>query len=196
MTVTIESKLGTFTKIAPTLSFTDQAGNRLDYIEQGKTVVHGPWKLVTKAQLAIVRLIVTGNMLNATGSDEKKANFGKPVFKFKGNGWSPEADINDIVMQDAHNPADRWACKPEHFGDAGWQGSAPDADMNAYYSKHGKPLLALELPAGTRVHSKEGARTVGAGHYLAMTNPNVGDFYVWTPDVVANYVKPYVSSNI
>lgn len=183
----VKDKLGRFAKQASTFSVTDETGNPMDSIQAGVSVVHGPFRLVTKDQIARVVGIVTPSMLNATSKD------GKRVYEFQGNGWNPQGMVGDILLQDAANPSDRWACGPELFNGTGWMGTA-QSDGSVTYAKPGKPLLALPLREGTIVISREGARSpVPAGCLLAITNAEKGDFYVWTPDVVAMYVKDFAS---
>lgn len=180
----VQEKLGKFAKQADKFSITDEAGNSVSFIEAGKTVVHGPFRLVTKDQIARVIGIVTEGMLNA------KNDKGEPVYEFQGNGWRPQAKVGDILLEDADNPSDRWACGPELFGGTGWNGTV-NGDLSITYAKPGKPLLALEIPEGTIVRSREGARPAPADCLLAITKADKGDFYVWTPDVVEAYVRNY-----
>jgi hypothetical protein len=182
----VQDKLGRFAKFALTLSVTNESGQPLSEIKAGESVVSGPFRLVTKDQIAVVIGIVTESMLNATSKE------GEKVFEFQGNGWRPQAKVGDILLQDVSNPADRWACGPGLFGGTGWVGTAQD-DGSVTYAKPGKPLLALDLPEGTVVVSREGPRAVPAGCILAITNADKGDFYVWTPDVIAKYVRDYTS---
>lgn len=182
--VTIENLLGRFAKAAADFGITDEQGNALDVIEAGVTVVHGPFCLVTKDQIARVVGVVTESMLNAENGK------GEPVYEFQGNGWRPQAKVGDILLQDADNPNDRWACGQELFGGTGWVGTVKD-DLSVTYAKPGKPLLALKVPEGTMVKSREGVRPAPAGCLLAITKAEKGDFYLWTSDVVLAYVKPY-----
>lgn len=185
---TINEKLGTFAKLAEKFMLTDADGNPMTEIVVGKTVVHGPWRLVTKDQIAIVIGIVTSSMCNTKDKD------GKPVFKFQGNGWEPEAYPGDVLLQDRDNPMDNWACKPDLFDGTGWVGTIDPTTRALTYAKPGKPLIALDIPEGTKVVSLEGDRIAEAGLVLAMTKPDKGDFYAWTPDVVNAYVRPYSST--
>lgn len=181
----VQEKLGRFARLDSVFRMTDEAGNPVEVVEAGLTVVRGPFRLMTKDQLARVIGIVTSSMLNATDKD------GVGVYEFQGNGWRPQGKVGDILLQDAENPADRWACGPELFGGTGWTGTVQD-DLSVVYAKPGKATLALELPAGTVVRSREGSRVVGEGCYLAVSKADKGDFYVWTPDVVAKYVRDFV----
>jgi len=180
----VEDKLGRFAILADSLTLTDEAGNPVTTTEAGKTVVHGPFRLVTKDQTARVTGIVTESMLNATDKDT-----GESLYEFEGYGWRPQAAVGDILMQDVNNLPDRWSCKPGLFKD--WNGTV-GADLSVTYSKAGKPLLALEIPEGTPIVTLEGPRSAPAGCLLVFTNANKGDFYVWTADVVAAYVRDYV----
>lgn len=183
----VQDKLGRFAQLASSFSITDEAGQPAAAIQAGATVVRGPFRLVTKDQIARVTGVVTESMLNATN----KA--GERVYEFQGNGWCPQAKVGDILLQDVANPSDRWACGPELFNGTGWVGTA-QSDLSVTYAKPGKPLLALEVPEGTIVVSREGARSpVPAGCLLAITNAEKGDFYVWTPDVVSKYVRDFTS---
>lgn len=180
----LDEKLGRFAKYAENLTLTDEEGKSLEFIEAGVTVVHGPFRLVTKDQIARVTGLVTESMLNATNDKDD------PVYEFQGNGWRPQAKVGDILLQDVDNPADRWACAQDLFGGTGWIGTVTD-DLSVTYSKPGKPLLALEIPEGTPIKSREGTRPAPAGCLLAFTKADAGDFYVWTADVVENYVHDY-----
>jgi len=180
----VEEKLGKFVKLSEEIRFEDEEGNQMEVITAGRTVVHGPFRLVTKDQIARVYGIVTPSMLNS------KNDKGEQVYCFQGNGWRPEAKTGDILLQDTENPDDRWACGPELFGGTGWTGTV-NKDGSVTYAKPGRPLPALELPEGTIVESREGARATPKGALLAFSNPNKGDFYIWTPDVVQSYVRDY-----
>jgi hypothetical protein len=46
--IKIEDKLGRFVKLNDSIVLTDEAGNKVNVIEAGKTVVAGPFRLVTK----------------------------------------------------------------------------------------------------------------------------------------------------
>ena len=181
----LEDKLGRFARYAENLAFTDEAGNPALVIEAGVTVVSGPFKLVTKDQIARVVGLVTASMTNA--SNDK----GNDVYEFQGNGWRPQAMVGDVLLCDAGNPADRWACKPELFGGTGWVGTV-NQDGSVTYAKAGKPQLALEVPEGTPVKSLEGVRLAPAGCLLTMTKADKGDFFLLTADVVQKYVRTYV----
>jgi hypothetical protein len=176
--------LGTFAVLSDEFKLTDVDGNPVDTIEAGKTVVHGPFRLVTKDQIARVTGVVTPGMCNAQDKD------GNPVYKFQGNGWEPEAKVGDILLQDVENENDRWACGADLFGGTGWNGTASD-DLSVSYAKPGKPLVALDIPEGTPVASREGSRPAPAGCLLAFTKAEKGDFYVWTSDVVEKHVNDY-----
>lgn len=180
----VEEMCGTFAQAADTFKITDKCGNLVDVIKAGETVVHGSFKLVTKDQIARVIGIVTASMCNAQNDD------GEDVYKFQCNGWEPEGRVGNILLQDVENEVDRWACGQDLFGGTGWVGTVQE-DGSVIYAKPGKPLLALEIPEGTVVDSLEGSRTADAGCMLAITNAKRGDFYVWTPDVVEEYVKPF-----
>jgi hypothetical protein len=180
----IDEKLGTFTKIAQAVSFKDVAGNPMDHIEAGKTVVHGPWRLVTKAQIARVIGPCTESICNTVDKD------GKPVFKFQGDGWEPEASPGDLILVDHKKPSNVWACKPGLFGGTGWTAFFGE-NRELLYSKPGKPLLALEVPPGTVVKTLEGEQTVGSGGLLTLTDANVGDFYSWQRELVEANVREY-----
>jgi hypothetical protein len=186
----VQDKLGRFAKLAAVFAITDEAGNPRSEIVAGETVVHGPFRLVTKDQIARVTGLVTPSMVNA--KHEKKPDV--DVYEFQGNSWRPQGEVGDILLQDVDNPADRWACGSELFGGTGWTGTVQD-DGSVTYAKPGKPLLALEIPEGTIVTSREGSRPAPAGCLLAVTKADKGDFYVWTADVVAAYVRDYPVTN-
>ena len=188
MHVKVQDKLGTFARYADRFSITDLDGNPVDKIEFGKTIVHGPFKLVTKRQIAIVIAVVTKEMVNGTNKD------GKPVYEFASKTWRPKALVGDFVLQDAEEPADRWACGSDLFhSDSGWIATVHD---NGYvtYGKHGKPVPAIEVPEGTIVDSREGPQPAPAGSMLTFLNVNEGDFYLWSPDTVRDRVKDYIAS--
>jgi hypothetical protein len=180
----LASKLGRFAQQGGQLLLADEKGEPMDSIVYGKTVVTAPFKLVTKDQIARVTGIVTESMLNANSKD------GASVYRFQGNGWEPEALLGDILLQDVDNPADRWACGQSLFGGTGWIGTV-QADLSVTYAKPGKPLIAIALPAGITVTSREGTRVSKTGEVLAFTKADKGDFYLWTTDVVASYVRDY-----
>ena len=181
----VQEKLGRFAKYADVFSVTDEADNPVETIEAGATIVRGPFRLMTKDQIARVTAIVTESMTNGLN------DAGQQIYEFQGNGWRPQARVGDVLLQDADNLSDRWACGPELFGGTGWVGTVHD-DLSVTYAKPGNPTLALELPEGTVVKSREGSRTVKAGCYLAISKADKGDFYVWTLDVVQAYVRDYV----
>jgi hypothetical protein len=181
----LEDKLGTFAKLAPKFSITDQVGNPLKAVQVGVSVVRGPFRLMVKSQVARITGVVTESMLNSV--NEK----GERVYELQGNGWRPQARIGDLLMQDVEVLTDRWACGFELFGGTGWTETVHE-DLSVTYAKFGKPTLALELPKGTVVNSREGARLVPLGSILVMSDANKGDFYIWTPDVVEKYVREYV----
>lgn len=185
---TVIELLGTFAQIADYFQVTDLDGNPTDAIEAGKTVVKGPWKVVTKLQIARVTGIVTESMYNATDKN------GNRVYRFQGNGWCPEATAGDVLLQDVNNSTDRWACKPDLFGGTGWVGTATE-NLEVTYAKPGKPLLAMEVPAGTILQTLEGPRVIPEGAMLSVSKSAKGDFYVWTSDVVANYIRDYTNNN-
>jgi hypothetical protein len=189
----VNEKLGVFAKFSRIFSITDLKGNPVTSIDAGKTVVCGPFRLVTKDQIARVTGIVTESMLNADETNNDGTTTGKRVYTFQGNGWCPQAKVGDILLQDVDNPTDRWACGAELFGGTGWTGTAQD-DGSVTYAKPGKPIAALEIPEGTIVMSREGPRPAPAGCLLAFTKPDKGDFYIWTSDVVEQYVRPFGSS--
>lgn len=184
----VQDKLGTFARLADSFAITDLDGNPVKEIEFGKTIVHGPFRLVTKAQIAVVIGVVTESMVNG------KNKHGDPVYEFQSKTWRPQAKVGDILLQDAEEPADRWACGADLFGGAGWNGTV---HLNGYvtYDKHGKPVPAIELPEGTMVVSREGSRPAPAGSMLAFTDASKGDFYVWSPDVVRDRVKNYTTAS-
>jgi hypothetical protein len=175
--------LGTFAQYADAFSMTDLDGELTDKIIAGETVVHGPWKVVTKDQIARITGIVTESMCNAQSAD------GHPVYEFQGNGWKPQASIGDILLQDVNNPTDRWASKPGFFGGAAWTGRM-EKDLSVTYTKRGEPLIAIEVPKGTFIDSLEGPRPAPAGCLLTC-EASKGNFIVWTADVVEKYIKPY-----
>ena len=180
-----QDKAGRFVRIGDSFGITDEEGNPLEAIEAGVSLVTGPFRLVLKEQIAHVTGVVTASMVNAANKT------GDVVYEFQGNGWRPQAKVGDILLQDVENPADRWACGTELFGGTGWVGMEQE-DGSIIYVKPGKPLLALEIPEGTLVKSREGNRPAPAGCLLAVTNADKGDFYLWTADVVQRYVKEYV----
>lgn len=175
---------GRFAKLSDDFFLADESGKPVDRIEVGKTVVHGPFRLVTKDQIAVVTGIVTESMLNVDGGSGR-------VYEFQGNGWRPQARVGDILLQDADNPNDRWACGADLFGGTGWRGSVQE-DGSVIYAKPGKPLFATEIPEGILVTSREGTRPAPAGCLLAFSSADKGDFYVWTSDVVGNYIRDFV----
>jgi hypothetical protein len=188
MSKKLQELLGRFAQQSESFKLTDVDGNPMDTIEAGVTVVHGPFKLRTKDQIARVTGIVTEGMLNA------KNDQGENVYEFQGNGWRPQAKVGDILLQDVENSDDRWACGPDLFGGTGWTGTATD-DLSVTYAKPGKPLLTLEVPEGTPIKSREGTRPAPAGCLLAITKSEKGDFYAWTADVVEAYVRDYVETS-
>lgn len=179
----LNNLLGKFAKKSNKLQLTDLNGNIMDHIEFGVTVVSGPFRLVTKDQISRVIGIVTESMTNSF--NEK----GERVFKFQGNGWKPEGKVGDILLEDVENTDDRWACGADLFGGTGWNGEGDISSIT--YAKPGKPCIALELPEGMKVISREGERVVPADCLLAMTKADKGDFYIWTPDVVKKHVRDY-----
>jgi hypothetical protein len=70
--VKVQDKLGTFARLADQFSITDLDGNPVNVIEFGKTVVHAPFRLVTKAQIAIVFGVVTPSMMNAANKASRR----------------------------------------------------------------------------------------------------------------------------
>lgn len=182
----VNEKLGRFAKLAATFSLTDEDGAMVDTIIASKTVISGPFRLVTKDQIARVTGIVTPSMMNSKNDGEE------PVFEFQGNGWRSQVKEGDVLLQDVENPSDRWACGMELFGGTGWTGAVQD-DLSVTYAKPGKPIAAIEVPEGTIVVSREGPRPAPAGCMLAFSKPDKGDFYLWTKDVVDAYVRDYQS---
>lgn len=182
----VHEKTGRFVKISEKFKLTDEAGNPVESIEAGVTVVHGSFRLMTKDQIARVTGIVTESMTN--GRNEKNQR----IYEFQGNDWRPQALIGDILLQDIDNPFDRWACGPELFGGTGWTGTVNYHDMSVTYTKAGEPLLVVKLPNRMMVKSREGTRFAPEGSLLAVTKADKGDFHIWTPEVVAKYVRDYV----
>ncbi len=182
----ITSKLGVFAQINANFQILNQDGSPADgIIRAGKTTVNGPWALFTKDQIARVCGIVTASMCNATDSS------GNPVYEFQGNGWRPQGSVGDVLLHDANNPSDRWACKPDIFNqDSGWRGTVSE-DGNITYAKPGKPILAMPIAAGQQVETLEGPIVSKEGEYLVVTNANKGDFFLWSAELIAKHVKPY-----
>ena len=188
MKTELKEKLGRFAELAEKFSLTNIDGSPATEVVAVETIVSGPFRLVTKTQIARIIAIVTSSMINAENDK------GQPVYKFKGNGWYPEAPVGHIILQDVDNPADRWACAPELFGGTGWNGTVANDEngVSVTYSKDGKPIIAIEIPVGTVVRSLEGPRTIDQeGCLLVMTNADNGDFYIYTPDVVEKYIHDY-----
>jgi hypothetical protein len=188
MQTKLEEKLGRFAGLAKNFSLTNIDGSPATEVAAGKTVVSGSFRLVTKTQIARIIGIVTPGMTNTKNND------GQPVYRFKGNGWYPEAPVGHIILQDVNNPADIWACEPGLFGGTGWNGTVANDEngISVTYSKDRKPIIAVEIPVGTVVRSLEGPRTINKeGCLLVMTDANKGDFYIYTPDVVEKYIHNY-----
>lgn len=173
---------GPFAVLADEVLITDLDGNPVDRIVAGQTIIHGPWRAATKDQIARVTGVVTESMCN--GTDDS----GQPIYQFQGNGWTPQANIGDVLLQDVSNADDRWSCAPALFGGSNWNGTVAE-DLSVTYAKPGKPTLVLAIPEGTIVVSLEGDRPFTADALLAIGKPQKGDVYVWTPDVVEKYVN-------